>query len=133
MNILFVSGVAPIVRDLAGARGLYEKTLGIPLHGDEYPIAEGLEGVRHFGVWTLAGAAQSCFVQNSWPEEIPAPNASVEFEVTDVDQAARELHAAGHRILREASDEPWGQRVARVLTPDGLLIGVTHTPQMLAG
>jgi catechol 2,3-dioxygenase-like lactoylglutathione lyase family enzyme len=86
--------------------------------------------VRHFGVWSLAGVAMSCFGSEHWPQTVPIPTATVEFEVDDVDGAARELEAAGHRMLRQASDEPWGQRTARLLTPDGLLLAVTHTPWM---
>ena len=38
--------------------------------------------------------------------------------------------AAGHRLLRGAREEPWGQTTARVLSPEGLLVGVTYTPWM---
>jgi ABC-type Zn2+ transport system substrate-binding protein/surface adhesin len=33
-------------------------------------------------------------------------------------------------VLRDAHEEPWGQTTARVLTPEGLLLGVTFTPWM---
>ena len=36
----------------------------------------------------------------------------------------------GHRLLKEATEEPWGQTVARVLSPDRLLVGLTYTPWM---
>ncbi|MEZ5411874.1 MAG: hypothetical protein R2761_27820 [Acidimicrobiales bacterium] len=42
--------------------------------------------------------------------------------------AATELEAAGHRLLHGARTEPWGQTLARLLGPEGLLIGVCHTP-----
>ena len=130
MKILFVSGVAPIVGDMPAALELFGETLGLELQGDEYPATEKLDGVRHFGVWSLAGAAMSCFGTSSWPRQLPVPTATIEFEVDDVDRAAAELERAGHRLLRGASDEPWGQRVARLQTGDGLLIAVTHTPWM---
>ena len=44
--------------------------------------------------------------------------------------AAAELSAAGHRMLRGAHEEPWGQTTARFLSPEGLLVGVTFTPWM---
>jgi catechol 2,3-dioxygenase-like lactoylglutathione lyase family enzyme len=130
MKILFVAGFGPIVRDVDAARSLYEGALGIPLEGDEYPATGALEGVKHFGLWPLAGAAQSCFGTDEWPADVPTPNAAVEFEVDDVDAAADELEAAGHILLRKAGDEPWGQRTARLLSGDGLLVSVVHTPWM---
>jgi catechol 2,3-dioxygenase-like lactoylglutathione lyase family enzyme len=128
MNILFVAGFAPIVRDLDAARGLYGKTLGIALDGDDYPSTSDLDGVKHFGLWPLSEAARSCFGGAEWPDGVPVPNAAIEFEVDDVDGAAAELGAAGHELLRPPGDEPWGQRTARLLSADGLLVGVVHTP-----
>lgn len=130
MNVLFVSGVAPISKDLPEALRLFRDTLGIDVQGDVYPATDELAGVRHFGLWSLAGAAMSCFGSEQWPPDIPAPTATIEFEVDDVDAAATELEAAGHRLIRKAADEPWGQRCARLLTTDGLLIAVTSTPWM---
>jgi catechol 2,3-dioxygenase-like lactoylglutathione lyase family enzyme len=130
MKILFVSGVAPIVTDIPAALGLYRDALGIDLRGDDYPATDGLAGVRHFGLWPLAGVANSCFGVDEWPRDTPIPTATIEFEVDDIDAAAAELAAAGHRLLRAPADEPWGQRTARLLTNDGLLLAVTHTPWM---
>jgi NAD(P)-dependent dehydrogenase (short-subunit alcohol dehydrogenase family) len=44
--------------------------------------------------------------------------------------AAAELEAKGHTLVKAAGDEPWGQRTARLLDPDGLLVGVVYTPWM---
>jgi hypothetical protein len=44
--------------------------------------------------------------------------------------AVTELEAAGHRVVRGAREEPWGQTTARLLSPEGLLIGITYTPWM---
>jgi hypothetical protein len=38
--------------------------------------------------------------------------------------------AKGHRLLREAQEEPWKQTTARLLSPEGLLVGVSYTPWM---
>jgi catechol 2,3-dioxygenase-like lactoylglutathione lyase family enzyme len=130
VKILFVSGVAPVTNDLPAALSLFKDTLGIEVQGDVYPATDDLPGIRHFGLWSLAGAAMSCFGSEAWPADTPAPTATIEFEVDDVDAAAAELEAAGHRLLRNAADEPWGQRTARLLTADGLLIAVTSTPWM---
>jgi len=44
--------------------------------------------------------------------------------------AVADLEAAGHRVLRRAHVEPWKQTTSRLLSPEGLLIGVTYTPWM---
>jgi lactoylglutathione lyase len=37
----------------------------------------------------------------------------------DCDAAVAALQAQGTPIIEEAADQPWGERVARVLDPDG--------------
>jgi len=132
MRITHVAGFAPIVPDLAASKRLYIETLGLPMDAaDDYPMTDDIPGVRHFGLWTLEGAAQSCFGTDEWPADLPVPQASLEFDVAsagEVASAAAELEAADHRLLAGPREEPWGQTVARLLSPEGLLVGVTHTP-----
>ena len=52
----------------------------------------------------------------------------MEFEVDDVEGAARELAAAGHLPVHATRTEPWRQTVVRFQTADGLLVGVCVTP-----
>lgn len=84
--------------------------------------------MKHFGLWPLREAARSCFGAPTWPSELPVPQAAIEFDVDDVAAAAAELAAAGYRLLHGPRTEPWGQTVARLLSPEGLLVGVTYTP-----
>jgi catechol 2,3-dioxygenase-like lactoylglutathione lyase family enzyme len=128
MKVLFVAGVAPIVPDPSAARALYIDALGLPLTDEEYAHTTELGGVRHFGLWPLREAALACFGTPEWPSEIPVPQASIEFEVEDVAAAADELVARGHRLIHGAKTEPWGQTVARLLGPEGLLIGLSYAP-----
>ena len=130
MDVLFVAGFAPIVADPdAGAR-FYQETLGLPLEtvSGDYIATDNLGGVKHLGVWPLADAAQSCFGEPQWPAGVPVPQATIEFEVADVAAAAAELEAAGYTLLHGTRTEPWGQTLARLLGPEGLLVGVCHTP-----
>ncbi|HEU5300041.1 MAG TPA: VOC family protein [bacterium] len=134
MKVLFVAGVAPIVRDGAASRRLYVEGLGLALEGDDdYIHTDKLEGLKHFGLWPLADAARSCFGTDRWPADIPVPQAVIELEVEDVSAAAAELAAKGHRLLTSVKTEPWGQVVARLLSPEGLLLGLTYTPWMRGG
>jgi catechol 2,3-dioxygenase-like lactoylglutathione lyase family enzyme len=132
MKIKFVASFAPIVTDMAASKKLYLKALGLPLKG-KYPHTEKLKGVKHFGLWSLSEAAQTCFRTEQWPNDIPRPQASIEFDVKDaksVIAAARELKKKGYRLLHDAKQEPWGQTVARLLSPEGLIVGVSYTPSM---
>ncbi|MEX2486328.1 MAG: hypothetical protein WD377_01795 [Nitriliruptoraceae bacterium] len=130
MEIRFVAGFSPIIDGTAAAHALYRDALGIDFPGGEgdYIFTESLPGVPHFGLWPLADAARSCFGSDEWPDDVPVPQATIEFEVADVDVAARELVDSGHRLLHEPKDEPWGQRIARLLSADGLLVAVCQTP-----
>ena len=36
--------------------------------------------------------------------------------------------AAGQEVLVDAHQEPWGQTTARLLSPEGLLVGISYLP-----
>lgn len=133
MRIAFVAGFSPIVREPAISHSFYEQALGIAFEGREgdYYFTERLGGVKHLGLWPLSEAAQACFGSREWPEVLPVPQATVEFEVETVAavaDAAVELQERGYRLLHATRTEPWTQTIARLLSPDGLLIGICYTP-----
>lgn len=132
VKVMFIAGFGPIVRDAAASRKLYCQALGIGFkeESDGYLHTEGLNGAKSFALWPLSQAAQSCFGKDSWPEEIPAPQAWLEFDVESVEAATAELEARGYPMLVKNKKEPWGQTVSRFLTPEGLLVGITFTPSM---
>ena len=136
MKIEFVASVAVIAPDPVQAHRLYVDTLGLPLSsqsGDGYLHTEQLPGAKHFGVWPLAQAAEACFGNEQWPADLPVPQASIEFDVADVaavHAAADELVGAGYELLHPVREEPWGQTVARVLSPEGAIIGISYVPSM---
>jgi hypothetical protein len=132
IKILFIAGFGPIVRETAKSRKLYSDLLGIPFkeESDGYLHTEALEGAKTFALWPLSQAAQSCFAKDSWPGEIPAPQAWLEFDVANVDEATAELQSQGYRMLIRNKKEPWGQIVSRFISPEGLLVGITFTPAM---
>ena len=135
MKVSFVAGFGPIVRDADASQAFWRAGLGIELGelAPEYFGTDDLEGVKAFALWPLAHAAQSTFGTESWPAELPTPQAWIELDVESaeaVGAAVEELASAGHRVLRGATLEPWGQTTSRVLSPEGLLIGVTFTPWM---
>jgi|SRR5579871_4407250 len=132
IKVLFITGFGPIDRDIADSRKLYEQALGVHFQEDSvgYLYTGALSGAKHFALWPLSQAAQSCFDKDSWPDEIPVPQAWLEFEVESVEDATAELEARGYRMLVKNRKEPWGQTVSRFISPEGLLVGITFTPAM---
>ena len=130
LEILFISGFGPIVPDRQTSAALYRDTLDIRFkeEKDGYLHTESLEGAKTFALWPLSQAAQACFGADSWPHEIPSPQAWLEFDVDDVQQATAALELQGYRMLVNNKTEPWGQTVSRFLSPEGLLIGISFTP-----
>jgi catechol 2,3-dioxygenase-like lactoylglutathione lyase family enzyme len=133
MNIEFVATVAVIAPDPMRSHNLYVDALGLPLLGEGggYSHGETIDGCKSFGIWPLSQAAHACFGTDQWPAERPVPQVSIEFDVPSADAvapAAQELAMAGHDLLHEAREEPWGQTVARLQSPEGAIIGIAYTP-----
>jgi len=134
VEVRFVAGVTPIVVSASEARQFYGEQFGLPVRQQEgdYCVAE-LEGVKHFGLWTLRDAALSTFGREEWPAQLPRPQVTIEFEVDDVAAAVAELKSRGIDVLQDSKVEPWGQTTARLLSPEGILLGLTYTPWLREG
>lgn len=132
MDIQFIAGFAPIAPETSRSLAFYRDTLGLPLEGEgEYQSTSELGGAKHFGVWPLSHAAQSCFGTEQWPADIAIPQATLEFEMQSPQSVAEgimELIDEGYESIHETKQEPWGQTVARLLSPEGLLIGLSFAP-----
>jgi hypothetical protein len=134
MKVLFISSVAIVTSDPVASHKLFIDALGLPLEappGDEYVFSENIDGSRHFGVWPLRQAAQACFGAETWPAERPVPQVSIEFEVESeaaVAEAAAELEVRGYAPLHPPRTEPWGQVIARILSPEGAIVGISYAP-----
>lgn len=133
MNIVAIAGMAVITKDAKASAALYRDLLGLPLQemGGDYIAMSHFDGAKHFGLWPLSAAAQSCFGKDTWPSDIPAPTSTIEFELADeaaVQAAVDEMKGKGRRFVHEARREPWGQTVARFISPEGVLIGLSYIP-----
>jgi catechol 2,3-dioxygenase-like lactoylglutathione lyase family enzyme len=134
MNILCIASVAVVTPDPPESRKLYVDALGLPLkaaEGSEYYSSGEVGGSNHFGVWPLSEAAQACFGTEEWPSDRTVPQVSIEFEVKSVEAvgpAAAELEQKGFELLHPAREEPWGQTVARVLSIEGSIVGISYAP-----
>ena len=136
IEVLFIAGFGPIVVDQAAGERLYCDLLQLPLERiegyDGYLHSGCINGVKHFALWPLDKAAQSCFGKSEWPKELPVPQSWLEVDVADIEKATRALEQAGYRLLVRMQQEPWGQTVTRFLGPEGMLLAVTHTPFLRA-
>ena len=132
IKILFIAGFGPIVNETAESRKFYGEVLGISFkeESDGYLHTEALQGAKAFALWPLSQAAHSCFGSDSWPKDIPVPQAWLEFDVESVEKATEDLESRGYRILVKNKKEPWGQVVSRLMSPEGLLVGIAFTPSM---
>ncbi|WP_299996771.1 glyoxalase [uncultured Cedecea sp.] len=134
LTVLFIAGFGPVTGNSATSQAFYQHALNLPLKGmpgnETYLSLEAgeLEGVKHFAVWPLEQAAQSCFNCADWPESHAVPQSWIEFEVASLEVASNELKAQGYQLLVDNHLEPWGQTVTRLLSPEGLLVGLTITP-----
>jgi catechol 2,3-dioxygenase-like lactoylglutathione lyase family enzyme len=135
MKISFVAGFGPIVGEREPSHAFWRDGLGIEFEeaAPGYFTNDDLHGVKAFALWPLSQAAEATFGTTDWPADLPVPQAWLEVDVESADavaEAVEELRAAGHGILKDAHEEPWGQTTARLQSPEGLLVGVTYTPWM---
>ena len=106
-----------ITADLFAALGFYRDLLGAVVSyefpgPDGQPGYVGLElGSAHLGIGRDPEAAGE-----------PSERFSLWVYADDCDAAIERLRAAGVTIVAEPADQPWGERVARVLDPDGNLV-----------
>jgi lactoylglutathione lyase len=91
-------------RDLLGAIVSYR----FPPEGEPGYVALEL-GSSHLGIGLAADAGT----------ESAGQRISLWVSADDCDAAVERLRDAGIRITEEPTDQPWGERVARVLDPDG--------------
>jgi lactoylglutathione lyase len=113
------TSVFPIITttDLGRALGFYRDLLGASVSyefpgPDGEPAYAGLElGESHLGIGRDLGASAG-----------PTERFSLWVYADDCDAAVERLRSAGVEIVEEPADQPWGERVARVLDPDGNLV-----------
>ncbi|MGO9971973.1 MAG: hypothetical protein ACLP01_04010 [Solirubrobacteraceae bacterium] len=63
--------------------------------------------------------------------DLTVPQVTLEFEVENADAvqaAADELKAQNFSLLHEARMEPWGQTIARLLSVEGSIVGISYAP-----
>ncbi len=132
IDIECIAGFATITPDPAASAALYRDTLGLSFKSQgDYLYMDRFPGTNHFGMWPLAEAALACFAQREWPESVPVPTSTIEFELADVaavEAAVAQMKAGGQVFIHEARTEPWGQTLARFMSPENILVGLSYAP-----
>jgi catechol 2,3-dioxygenase-like lactoylglutathione lyase family enzyme len=127
--IRHLAGVAEIVEDVPAAVAFYRDTLGFEIKqqmGDDY-VVFAVKGIIHFGVWSRAAAAEATFGDRAATDSVPL-GFTLEFEVDDLDQSARQLGSSPCVVVQPPKEEPWGQKTCRAIAPGGGLLGFAVTP-----
>ena len=79
-------------------------------------------------MWPLSQAAEARFGNPDWPVDRAISQASIEVEDPEAVAAGKQLQREGFELLHQARTEPWGQTVTRLLTEDGLIVGISYAP-----
>jgi lactoylglutathione lyase len=109
-----------ITSDLRAALGFYRDLLGATV-SYEFPAPDGEPGY----VGLQLGDAHLGIGRDPAAVAETSERFSLWVYADDCDAAVERLRAAGVTIVEEPTDQPWGERVARVLDPAGnvVLIG----------
>jgi catechol 2,3-dioxygenase-like lactoylglutathione lyase family enzyme len=116
MKIGGLDSVLLNVSDLSRAKRFYGELLGLPLVAE--PEADHVL-VFVAGSTSLVVHAHGDFGGSPVPGPEDPGAVLLFLTVDDVDAATDELRAAGVSVSAEPADQPWGQRTATVLDPDG--------------
>ena len=88
----------------------------------------GLEQVfEHGGLIGLQCGSVRLLLHPTEETERGAWNVELYFQVDDVDEVVSLLRAQGVGVLLEPTDEPWGERNAGILDPDGYPVYLTQS------
>ncbi len=124
-----LAGIAEIVDDIDEAVKFYCDTLGFDIHQrmeNDYVMLK-IPGVLHFGIWNRAAAAHAILGSRDLADQVPL-GFTIEFEVNDIDQTAKQLSAAGCQLTHPPRTEPWGQKSCRMDAVSGAPLGFAETP-----
>jgi len=127
--IRHLAGLAEIVEDVDAAVDFYTGVLGLELEkrmNQDYAILKA-PGVLHFGVWSREAAAEATFGSRDATDRV-ALGFTIEFEMNDIDTASQQLDKTQPGLVHPVRTEPWGQKVSRMLSPSGAVIGFAQTP-----
>ena len=115
--------ILPIIttRRLGPALGFYRDLLGATVTY-EFPGPDGEPGY----VALELGSAHLGIGRDPNENAGPSGRFSLWVYAEDCDAAVERMRTASVTIVEEPADQPWGERIARVLDPDGNLVLVAQ-------
>jgi catechol 2,3-dioxygenase-like lactoylglutathione lyase family enzyme len=120
INVLGLRTVVLHVSDVTRASGFYEQALGLRrVYEHQGRVAVDLGGTRLLLHPTELDSQDLAAARHGRVE--------LYLGVADIDTVMEELRARGIPVLQEATDEPWGERDAAVLDPDGYPVYLTQS------
>ncbi len=120
INVQGLQTVVLHVADVNRAAAFYEKALGLPrVYEHRGRVAVGLGPTRLLLHPTELDSADIGLARHG--------RAELYLSVADVDASLDHLRTCGVPVLQEAADEPWGERDAAVLDPDGYAVFLTQS------
>lgn len=107
------------VSDPERSEHFYGDLLGLPKESEHHGRVEfDLDGVRLLLHPTEVDALDRAQARHGRTE--------VYFATDDLDRAVDTLRGAGVEVVEEAATQPWGERDAAVLDPDGFTVHLTQ-------
>lgn len=126
-----VTAAFPILStpDLPRALGFYRDLLGAGVEYRFPPDAPSDAELGYVGL-ALGSGRLGLGLDAALPADGRRQRFALWTYTEDCDAAVRRLRAAGVRVVEEPADQPWGERIARVIDPDGneVIIGQAATP-----
>lgn len=118
--IKFCSSIL-FVKDINVSRQFYEGLLKQKVEID-YNINIAYES--GFSLWQTKTAYENIYgnLVNNENEKQEASKFELYFETDEIEELYTKLQHSKVKILNEMNEQPWGQRVFRVLDPDGYIV-----------
>ena len=121
--IRHIASIGEVVEDIGAAVDFYRDVLGL---AGQYEAGSKYAGIKmpgtlHYAIWDRAVAAEATFGDSAAAPEVPL-GFTVEFEVDDVDEAAKAVASSGWHLAQPRKTEEWGEKTSRFISPGGLAV-----------
>jgi catechol 2,3-dioxygenase-like lactoylglutathione lyase family enzyme len=122
------SGYLLVTANMVAAKKFYSETLEqkIKVDGEVYVVFEG-----EFSLFTQSAWFNALGSEERFPIHARANNGELYFECEDIQAAQERVRQAGVEFIHETQEQPWGQRVIRFYDPDGTVVEIGETMQIV--
>jgi len=122
------SGYLLVTDNIQTARKFYSETLEqkIKIDGEVYIVFEG-----EFSLFAKSAWFNALGSNERYPVHQRANNGELYFECEDIQTAQERVRLTGVEFIHEIREQPWGQRVMRFYDPDGNVVEIGETMQIV--